>query len=252
MDDAGVGRLVTWQRGNGLLKFKTLHDIENPSHRLGFQESLPAGKDIVLGQQTNEVETELPRRGFDAEGDIGHSAGDISRNRRMGKLDLLGAADLGLIDSMQRKKLVEQKPRSGIMVAVDEAGFAIRNVLDRQNIERISPLPHQPHLAVNKTDDPILARIEPFLAGFDTLLTQFAARQMHAGQIAGALRQRDQRMLVADIAQIDADAGFAVEQFAQFRDSKAVAGMNANDGWALMQERLDLGGEFLREVFQLR
>ena len=78
------------------------------------------------------------------------------------------------------------------------------------------------------------------------------ARQMHAGKIARALRQRHQRILIADIAQIDADAGFAVQQFAQFRHRKTVAGVNADDGRALMQERLDLGHEFLREIFELR
>ena len=75
---------------------------------------------------------------------------------------------------------------------------------------------------------------------------------MHAGKIAGALRQRHQRILIADIAQIDADAGFAVEQFAQFGNRKTVAGVNADDGRTLMQEGLDLGDEFLREIFELR
>src|SRR5258707_6650843 len=58
-------------------------------------------------------------------------------------------------------------------------------------------------------------------------------------------------MLIADISQVDADAGFAVKQFAQFRDREAVACMNADDGWSLMQERLDFRGKLLRQVFQL-
>src|SRR5439155_5468658 len=83
----------------------------------------------------------------------------------------------------------------------------------------------------------------PFLAGPNALRAQFAARQMHAGKIACALRQRHQRILIADIAQINADAGFAVQQLAQFRHRKTVAGVNADNGRALMQERLDLGDE---------
>src|SRR5665213_1751430 len=59
-------------------------------------------------------------------------------------------------------------------------------------------------------------------------------------------------MLVADIAQIDADAGFAVEQLTQLRDRKTVAGVNPDHTGTLMQERLDLGGEFLRQIFKLR
>ena len=126
------------------------------------------------------------------------------------------------------EQLVEQETRSGIMVAVDEADFRLGDVLNRCDLQRIAALDHQPHLARDETDDAILARIEPFLAGLNALRAQFAARQMHAGEIAGALRQRDQRMLVADIAQIDADAGLAVEQFAQLCDGKTVAGMNAD------------------------
>ena len=138
------------------------------------------------------------------------------------------------------------------MVAIDKARLAIDDILDRRDPERIAALDHQAHFPRHETDHAVLARIEPFLAGPNALRAQFAARQMHAGKIAGALRQRHQRILVADIAQIDADAGFTVEQFAQFRHRKAVAGVNADDGRALMQERLDLGHEFLREIFELR
>src|SRR3954468_22966013 len=75
---------------------------------------------------------------------------------------------------------------------------------------------------------------------------------MQAGEIAGALRQRDQRMLVADIAQIDADAGLAVEEFAQFCDRKTVAGMHADHRRALLEKGLDLARQLRREVFKLR
>ena len=50
------------------------------------------------------------------------------------------------------------------------------------------------------------AVVDPLLAGIDAALAQFAARQMHASEIAGVMRQRHQRGLVADIAQIDARA----------------------------------------------
>ena len=101
------------------------------------------------------------------------------------------------------------------MVAVDEAGLGLDEVFQRSDLERIAGFHHQAHLARDEADDPILARIEPFLAGLDGLRAQLAARDVHAGEIAGALRQRHQRILVADIAQVDADAGFLVEQLAQ-------------------------------------
>src|SRR5436309_1102329 len=138
------------------------------------------------------------------------------------------------------------------MVAVDEARLAIGDILDGCDPKRVATLDHQAHFPRHETNHTVLAWVEPFLAGPNALRAQFAARQMHAGKIARALRQRHQRILIADIAQIDADAGFAVQQFAQFRHRKTVAGVNADDGRALMQERLDLGHEFLREIFELR
>src|SRR5258707_12797289 len=101
-------------------------------------------------------------------------------------------------------------------------------------------------------DDAVFARIEPLPARLHALRAQFAARQMHAGEIAGALRQRHQRILVADIAQIDADTGLAVQQLAQLADREAGTGINPDYRRALVPERLDVGREVLREVFQLR
>ena len=63
-----IGRLVTGQRRDRLLKLAALHDVEHASHRLRLQEGLPADEDIVLGEQADEIEAELPRRGLDAEG----------------------------------------------------------------------------------------------------------------------------------------------------------------------------------------
>src|SRR5579864_3271742 len=138
------------------------------------------------------------------------------------------------------------------MVAVDETGFRANDVLEGRNLQRIAALDHQPHLARDKADNPVLAWIEPFLAGLNAFRAQFTAWQMHAGQVAGALRERDQRMLVADIAQVDADAGLSVQQLPELRHRKAVAGVNPDDRGTLMQKRLDLGGEFLCEILELR
>src|SRR5437879_6698886 len=129
------------------------------------------------------------------------------------------------------------------MVAVDEARLALDDILERADLQRVAALDHQPHLTRHETDHAVLARIEPFPAGPDALRAQFAARQMHAGKITGALRQRNQRILIADIAQIDADAGLAVEQFAQFGNRKAVAGMGPDDGRTWMQAGPDSEGD---------
>ncbi|MGX1010879.1 hypothetical protein AB7M69_005236 [Bradyrhizobium japonicum] len=127
-----------------------------------------------------------------------------------------------------------------------------REILKRSDAQRIAARDHQPHFARDETDDAILARIQPFARRLDALGPQGAVRQVQAREVAGALRQRDQRMLVADIAQIDADAGLAIEEFAQFCYGKAVAGMNADHRRALFEERLDLARQLLRQVFELR
>src|SRR5205085_427845 len=97
---------------------------------------------------------------------------------------------------------------------VDEAQFWRGEVLDRLDAMRIAARDHQSHLARDETDDAVLAWIEPFARRVDALRPQRAVRQMQAGEIASALCERDQRILVADIAQIDADARLAVEKFA--------------------------------------
>ena len=153
---------------------------------------------------------------------------------------------------LRGKQLVEQQSRAGIVVAIDEADFWTGEVVKRSDAQRIAARDHQPHLARDETDDAILARVQPFARRLDALGAQRAVRQMQAGEIAGALRQRDQRMLVADIAQIDADAGLAIEEFAQLCHGKAVAGMNADHRRALFEERLDLARQLLRQIFELR
>ncbi len=83
-------------------------------------------------------------------------------------------------------------------------------------------LDHQAHLARDETDDAVFARIEPLLASPNALRAQFAVRQMHAGEVACALRQRHQGILIADVAQIDADTGLAVQQLAQLGDRERI------------------------------
>ena len=66
--------------------------------------------------------------------DIRHAARDIGRDGGVGELDLLRAVDLALVDRVRGKQLVEQQPRAGIMVAVDEAGFAVDEILQRGDL----------------------------------------------------------------------------------------------------------------------
>src|SRR5216684_1744476 len=75
---------------------------------------------------------------------------------------------------------------------------------------------------------------------------------MHAREVAGSLRQRHQGILIADVAQVDADARLTIKQLPQLRDGETVTGVNADDRREMMQKRLDLGDKLLRQVFQLR
>ena len=60
--------------------------------------------------------------------DIRHAAGDIGGDGGVGEFHLLRAVDFGLVDPVQRQQLVEQQPRAGIMVAVDEARLALDDI----------------------------------------------------------------------------------------------------------------------------
>src|ERR1700689_5327333 len=75
--DARIRCFVSRKRPDGLLKFLPLHDVETPSHRLGFQKGLTASEYIVLRQKAYEVEAKLTRRRFDAKGNVRHAARDI-------------------------------------------------------------------------------------------------------------------------------------------------------------------------------
>ena len=66
------------------------------------------------------------------------------------------------------------------------------------------------------------------------------------------MRASEASELVADVAQVDADVGLAAQHLAQLRDRKAVARMDADDRRAVRKELVDLGFQFLRQVFELR
>src|SRR6202158_3918585 len=234
------------------MKFAALHNIEHALHRLRFQKSALTDEEIILRQHSDEIESELPSRGLDAETRVRHAAGDVSGDGGMGKFHLLRAVDFSFVDLVQRQQLVEQQPRSRIVVAIDKASFAVDEFFQVRDLERIAVLDHQAHLAGDETDHAVLTRIEPLLASLNALRAQFAVRQVHAREVAGSLRQRQQRILIADVAQIDADARLLVKQLPQLRDGETVTGVNADDRRALMQKRLDLGDKLLRQIFQLR
>src|SRR5215469_11508010 len=98
----------------------------------------------------------------------------------------------------------------------------------------------------------MLARNQPTFAGRDASLAQFALGKMHAGQIAAIVRERYQRVLIADISQVDSQAFFAEKQLSQLRNGEAVACVNTDDGGAEREKLVDLGFQFLGKVLELR
>ncbi|CEG07126.1 hypothetical protein BN961_00507 [Afipia felis] len=155
-------------------------------HRLRLEEGAVADEEIVLGQQRDEIQPELPRRRLDAEGRIRHVARDEGCDRRVGELQLR-LLHGGGVDVMQFQQLVEHLPRAGIVVAVYEARLVRDEILERVDFQWTAALRHQAHFAGDEADNAILLRVEPFEAGADVLLAQRTARQMDARQIAGIL-----------------------------------------------------------------
>ena len=109
-----------------------------------------------------------------------HAAGDISGHRGVGEFDLLRTVDRGFIDFVLGEQLIEQQPRAGIVVAVDEAGFALDEFFQRGDLQRIAAFHHQTEFAGDEADDAVFTRVEQLLAGVDALLAQLAARQVNA------------------------------------------------------------------------
>jgi len=70
----------------------------------------------------------------------------------------------------------------------------------------------------------MLPRDQPLLGRRDDLAAQLSQRNVDARQIARAARQRGERVLIADVAQIDVELGLeGGEQLAQLRYGETVA-----------------------------
>src|SRR4029079_11862275 len=76
-DRAGAGRDVAGQAPNTMLAIAALHDVGDAPHRFGFEKRAATDEEIILGQQPDEIEPELPGGGLDAKTHIRHAAGDI-------------------------------------------------------------------------------------------------------------------------------------------------------------------------------
>src|SRR5258707_11428368 len=75
-DRAGIGGNISRKRRDVPVEFAALHNIEHALHRLRFQKSALADKEIILRQHPDEIEAKLSSRGLDAETRIRHAAGD--------------------------------------------------------------------------------------------------------------------------------------------------------------------------------
>src|SRR6185437_7711301 len=205
----GVAQRITRQRGDGGMELGAAHDGEHVLHGAVLEGLLAAHEQVVLGDQPHEVQVKLARRGLDAEADIGHAARHVGGYGRVRELDPLVAIDEGRIEPALRQQPVEQQARAGVRIAVHEAHRRVEQLLEAGDAQRVAALDHETHLARDEADDAVLARYEPLLRGGDRIGAQLALRQVHAGELAGAVRERHQRVLVADIAQIDRDTGVA-------------------------------------------
>src|SRR6185437_10559120 len=123
----------------------------------------------------------------------------------MRELRMLIAIDRRAIDMMLRQQLLEKKTRPGIGIAVDEPDFRVKQTFEFRYAMWIATLDHQSHLARHKRNDTMDVRIEPALACGYRTLAKIALRQVHSGKVASVMRQRNQRVLIADITKVDAD-----------------------------------------------
>src|ERR1700730_18384239 len=146
---------VARQLRNRRLEFLAAHDRQDTLHRFELQELLAADEEVVLGDQSNEIELELAGRGLHAESHVRHVAGDISGDGGMGEFDLLVAIDAGAIEFVLPQELLEEQAGGGIGIAVDEADRWLEQALERGYAQWIAALDHQAHLAGNEADDPM-------------------------------------------------------------------------------------------------
>src|SRR5580704_8385250 len=215
LDQSGIVQSVSGQLRNGRLEFLASHNRQDTLHGFQFEKLFSADEKVVLRQQADKIEVELPGCRFHTETDIGHSAGHVGGDRSVRELDVLVAVDGGAIEAVLNQELFEQQASSGVRIAIHEPDGRIEQMSKRNDTERISPLHHQAHLASHQANHPMNSGYQPALAGGDASLSQFPLRKVYAGQIAPVVRKRYQRVLIRDIPEIHLEIFLPSEQFSQ-------------------------------------
>src|SRR5262249_31187954 len=144
------------------------------------------------------------------------------------------------VETLLVEQLVEQSAGAGVRIAIHETDPRTHQLLQGSDPKRIASLHHEAHLASHESNGPMFAGTQPRTCCGDGFLSQLSLWQMNTGQLTAAVRERYERVLIADVAQVDIDIGVAADQLAQFRHRKPVARVHPDDVRALRQRIVEL------------
>ncbi|OIQ78999.1 hypothetical protein GALL_392800 [mine drainage metagenome] len=164
----------------------------------------------------------------------------------MGEFAVLEALDAGRVDAFVAQHALEQQPRAGAALAVDEAHVAAQQVGQAVDLARIARRDHQPLAALGEQDHALLAGVQPAGVGVEHFALVAAQRHVEAGQFALAVAQRGQRFLGADVFALERDVG-ALQRVDQLLDRKAVAGVDAQGAGRRAGDAAQLGLQLRRQ-----
>src|SRR5581483_1836462 len=172
--------------------------------------------------QRDEIESEAAGSGLETESRLRLARGDRRRHREMGVLLGIVTANRRRRDSRLFQQLIEQEPRAGTALAIDEAYLLRRDVRERLQVLRVSGLHDQALFALGEPDQCIAARIEQTPeAGRHAVLPRHDG--VKAGDIRLAALQRLEALDASAKRQLADDARRLGPLVAETREQQVVA-----------------------------
>src|SRR5581483_10926414 len=127
---AGAARIVTAERGHGPAKFRAADNRQERGAARRLEEGPENQQVVLLFADGNEIQAQGLRRGAHAEPRVRTPARDGHAHGHVGELFALVARDRRRLDADLLQLAVEQAPRAGTRLAVDEADSGARQVFE--------------------------------------------------------------------------------------------------------------------------
>ncbi len=167
----------------------------------------------------------------------------------MGELAIAVTLDAPAVDAARLEHQIQQQPRAGAGLAVDEAHIGAAEILQRGDLLRIAGA-HEDALRANRQLDQAMGLgANPRGKARQHFPLEFADRHVEAGNVAGTLRKCCNRLKAAAVLQVVAHL-VRLQEVMQRRHREAMAGVQAQRGARLVDQFLQFDFQFRCQAFQ--